>query len=379
MRSARRRGSSRSPREAVRRRPSSRRSGLRFDLRVVPPESYGNLLQHFTGSKDHNVALREAAVRRGLSVSEYGVAEVESGEVHAFATEEEVYEFLGYAWIPPELRENCGELEAARNGELPTLVELRRPARRPAHAHDLVGRQEHARGDGRRAQSRRATSTTRSATTRSGCAATCSSGRRRRSTRCSERVPVRILKGIEVNIRADGDARRLRRGARDASTGSSRRCTRASTRTRRGACSRRWRTRTSTASATSPTARSAGATPAPVDVERVIEKALETGTFLEINSQPDRLDLTDVHARAAREAGLKLVIDSDGAPAIGARLRRARRRAGAARVADEGGRRQHAHVEADREDAKEAPVTRAVVFDLWDTLVEWPVAEAEMC
>ena len=71
-----------------------------------------------------------------------------------------------------------------------------------------------------------------------------------------------------------------------------------------------------------------------IDVERVIEKALETGTFLEINSQPDRLDLTDVHARAAREAGLKLVIDSDGAPARRARLRRARRRPGPARVAD---------------------------------------------
>src|SRR5207248_11542628 len=98
--------------------------GLRFDLRVVPPESYGNLLQHFTGSKDHNVALREAAVRRGLSVSEYGIADAETGEVHAFATEKEVYAFLGYDWIPPELRENLGELDAARQGELPKLVEL---------------------------------------------------------------------------------------------------------------------------------------------------------------------------------------------------------------------------------------------------------------
>src|SRR5205814_9635184 len=108
--------------------------GLRFDLRVVPPESYGNLLQHFTGSKDHNVALREAAVRRGLSVSEYGIAEVESGEVHAFAEEEDVYRFLGYEWIPPELRENGGELEAARNGELRKLVELRH-RRGDRHTH----------------------------------------------------------------------------------------------------------------------------------------------------------------------------------------------------------------------------------------------------
>jgi len=98
--------------------------GYRFDLRVVPPESYGNLLQHFTGSKEHNLALREAAVRRKLSVSEYGVTETESGTVHTHATEEELYRFLGYDWIPPELRENCGELEAARAHELPVLVEL---------------------------------------------------------------------------------------------------------------------------------------------------------------------------------------------------------------------------------------------------------------
>src|SRR3954454_19780940 len=96
--------------------------GYRFDLRVVPPECYGNLLQHFTGSKDHNVALREAAVRRGLSISEYGVANTETGDVFTTGDEAELYEFLGYQFIPPELRENLGELDAARKGELPELV-----------------------------------------------------------------------------------------------------------------------------------------------------------------------------------------------------------------------------------------------------------------
>src|SRR5205823_12513085 len=98
--------------------------GLRFDLRVVPPDSYGNLLQHFTGSKNHNVALREDAVRRGFSVSEYSVTVVETGEEHRFAKEEDVYRFLGYAWIPPELREDGGELAAARRDDLPALVAL---------------------------------------------------------------------------------------------------------------------------------------------------------------------------------------------------------------------------------------------------------------
>src|SRR5687767_2251449 len=92
--------------------------GFRYDLRVVPPESYGNLLQHFTGSKEHNVALREDAVRRGFSVSEYGITTVETGEVFSAEDEEAVYEHLGYAYIEPELRENGGELTAARDGKL---------------------------------------------------------------------------------------------------------------------------------------------------------------------------------------------------------------------------------------------------------------------
>ena len=99
-------------------------SGLPVDLRIVPEEAFGNLLQHFTGSGRHNEALRTAAVRRGLHVSEYGIADDETGDSIACATEEEVYERLGMQWIPPELRENRGELEAARKKRLPELIEL---------------------------------------------------------------------------------------------------------------------------------------------------------------------------------------------------------------------------------------------------------------
>src|SRR3954465_8346067 len=99
-------------------------SGVKVDLRVVEPDQFGNVLQHFTGSKAHNVQLREAAVRRGLHVSEYGILDDETGETLRCATEEQVYERLGYAWIPPELREGRGELEAARKGELSALIEL---------------------------------------------------------------------------------------------------------------------------------------------------------------------------------------------------------------------------------------------------------------
>jgi DNA polymerase (family X) len=285
--------------------------GLRFDLRVVPPESYGNLLQHFTGSKHHNVALREDAVRRGFSVSEYSVTEVESGTEHTFATEEEVYRFLGYDWIPPELRENGGELTAARKGELPALVELS-DLRGDLHTHTTWSDGKDSLEDMVAAAIAR------------GYVyyAICDHSQRLRGDllhRQAEAIdalnelvaPFQILKGIEVNIKPDGtlDVSEEELATRDWVVAS--------------VHSRFDHNPTERVLAAMespfvdvighPTNRRIGKRqPATLDVERVIEKALETGTFLEINSQPDRLDLTDVHARAAREAGLKLVIDSDG-------------------------------------------------------------------
>jgi DNA polymerase (family X) len=285
--------------------------GLRFDLRVVPPESYGNLLQHFTGSKHHNVALREDAVRRGFSVSEYSVTEVESGTEHTFATEDAVYRFLGYDWIPPELRENGGELAAARKGELPALVELS-DLRGDLHTHTTWS-------DGKDTLENMV-----AAAIGRGYAyyAICDHSQRLRGELLHQQAeaidalnelvaPFRILKGIEVNIKPDGtlDVSDEELATRDWVV--------ASVHSRFD----HHPTERVLAAMESPhvdvighlTNRKIGKRPpAPIDVERVIEKALETGTFLEINSQPDRLDLTDVHARAAREAGLKLVIDSDG-------------------------------------------------------------------
>src|SRR5262249_9264580 len=108
--------------------------GTRGDVRMVEPEVYGNLLQHLTGAKDHNVALRESAVRAGLKGSEYGIGEVGTGTVPQRRTEAEVDERLGMDWIPPELRENHGELEAARAHALPDLVTLGQ-IRGDLHAH----------------------------------------------------------------------------------------------------------------------------------------------------------------------------------------------------------------------------------------------------
>ncbi len=98
--------------------------GLQIDLRVLPQDVYGNLLQHFTGSREHNIQLRELAVRKGLRVSENGILDVATGENRTCRTEAEVYAALGLAYVPPEMRLGVGEIEAAANGTLPALVEL---------------------------------------------------------------------------------------------------------------------------------------------------------------------------------------------------------------------------------------------------------------
>src|SRR5437764_2208360 len=98
-------------------------TGLQVDVRIVAPDQFGNLLQHLTGSKQHNMALRDAAVRKGLHVSEYGVLDDNSGTTHRCATESEVYRLLGLDYIEPELREDRGELGAAARGSLPDLIE----------------------------------------------------------------------------------------------------------------------------------------------------------------------------------------------------------------------------------------------------------------
>src|SRR3954447_1932940 len=131
-------------------------SGMKVDLKVVAPDQFGNVLQHFTGAKAHNVQLREAMVRRGLHISEYGVLDDATGETTRCASEEAVYERLGLAWIPPELREGRGELEAAAKGTLPELVtyeDLPRGPHRPA-PHPAVPPAAHARARGAQAVAR---------------------------------------------------------------------------------------------------------------------------------------------------------------------------------------------------------------------------------
>jgi DNA polymerase (family X) len=287
------------------------KQGLRLDLRVVPPEDYGSLLQHFTGSKDHNVALREDAQRRGLSISEYGVTDVESSEVHRFRTEEELYRFLGYAWIPPELRENGGELAAARDGALPTLVEVS-DVKGELHCHSTWssdGRstiEEMARA-AKAAGDRYLAMTDHSHYLRDGRL----EAQWREIDEVNERVkPFRVLKGIEANVRSDGtiDVADEMLAELDWVVASLH------------SAFDRSPTERILAALDNPhvdsighlTGRKLNKRPgAEVDVEKVVARAVETGTALEINSQPDRLDMRDVHARLAGEAGVRIPITTD--------------------------------------------------------------------
>jgi DNA polymerase (family 10) len=287
--------------------------GFRFDLRVVPPEAYGNLLQHFTGSKDHNVALREDAVRRGLSVSEYGIEDAETGEVEASEDEEAVYRRLGYAWIPPELRENRGELEAARSGELPKLVELS-DLKGDLHMHTTWS-------DGRATLDEMVTGALELG---HRYVAICDHARRLKSPRLEQQAAeiaaanerysgVEILRGVEVDIRRDGSLDlpdELLEGLdwvmasiHSGFSGS------------RDELTQRLVTAMENPHVDCighPTGRKLNKRPPyELDLDAVFAAAVESGTFLEVNAQPDRLDLRDTHARAAAEAGVKIVVSTD--------------------------------------------------------------------
>ncbi|HEV7399109.1 MAG TPA: DNA polymerase/3'-5' exonuclease PolX [Solirubrobacterales bacterium] len=294
-------------------------NGISVDLRIVAPEAFGNLLQHFTGSQAHNVQLREEAVKRGLSVSEHGITEVESGKVELCAAEEGVYERLGYAYIVPELREGRGELKAARAGELPALVELG-DIRGDLHSHTILsdGRNtlEEMAAAGRERGYAYMAITDHSASHGFGDHVT--------SERLWERIAeveawnkgkrgFRLLSGSEINIGLDGglDYPDDVVEALDwvvASVHTS------------FAISEQEMTARVLAAIENPlvdcighlTGRLIGRRePYGIDIEAVAEAAARTGTMLEINGNPNRRDLSEHHARLAAEAGVTIVLNTD--------------------------------------------------------------------
>lgn len=292
-------------------------SGIQIDVRIVERESFGSALQYFTGSKEHNVAMRKIAIRHGYKLNEYGLFRGEAAV--AGADEEDIYHTLGMPWIPPELRENRGEIEAATAGNLPHLVayedvkgDLQMHTRWSDGAHTIEEMVEEARRLGHRFIA---------ITDHSGNLPVAGALDEKRLREQAQQIAslreryddMHIFHGTEVNIRKDGsidmDAKVLRElDVVLASVHSAFRMDEASM------TSRLIRAIENEAVdiIAHPTCRIIQKRePVKVDMTRVLEAARDNGVVLEINAYPERLDLNDVHVRMAVEAGVKLSIGTD--------------------------------------------------------------------
>ncbi len=294
-------------------------NGIAVDLRIAAPEEFGNLLQHFTGSAEHNIELRERAVAEGLSVSEHGIADVERGKVTLCATEAEVYERLGLPYIEPELREGTGELRAAEQAALPDLV-TEDDVRGDLHCHTTLSDGHNTLAEMAEAARKRGYSylaiTDHSASHGFGNAVTPQQLRRRigEVRKLDKKMSrFKVLAGTEVNILPDGsldydDELLAELDWVVASVHTSFRI------------SEKKMTERVIAAIEHPlvdcighlTGRMMPNRPSyDIDVRRVAEAAAKTGTMLEINGNPNRRDLSERNARLAAELGATIVLNTD--------------------------------------------------------------------
>src|SRR3954462_10272561 len=294
-------------------------TGLQIDLRVVEPDQFGNVLQHLTGSKSHNMALREIVVRRGLHVSEYGVLDDATGTTHRCASEEEVYALLGLPWIPPELREDRGELRFKSDGDVPVLIE-QSDLKGDLHMHTVMS-------DGRNTAEEMALAcrerglsyiaiTDHSASHGFGNDVSPDELQRQieRVRELNERLEgIEVLIGTESNIGVDGSPDYADDLLAEGDW------VIASVHTSFGMDATAMTDRMVAAiehplvdAIGHPTGRKIERrAPYALDVERGIEAAGRTGTVLEINAAPDRRDLNDLNARAAAAAGVRILVNTD--------------------------------------------------------------------
>ena len=294
-------------------------SGMTVELRAVTPEQFGNLLQHLTGSNAHNAALRERAVRAGVHLSEYGVLDEATGVTHHCASETEVYALAGLAYIPPELREDRGELEAAASGALPKLIELS-DIRGDLHAHTTAsdGRASiEEMGLAARALGHEYLAITDHSATH-GFGDDVSPEQLRRQIELVHEADaridgIRLLAGSEVNILPDGSP------DYEDSLLAELDWVIASVHTSFG-LSRDDMTERMCAAARHPLIDAIGhptgrlierRPPYELDIDALIAACAASGTMLEINSNPDRRDLNEIHARAAAAAGVGILVNSD--------------------------------------------------------------------
>jgi len=293
--------------------------GLQVDLRALPNESYGAAMQYFTGSKEHNIVLRSRALKLGLTLNEYGLFRVDNEQRVAGETEEEVYGQLGLAWIPPELRENCGEIEAALEGRLPKLIELS-DIRGDLHMHTVET-------DGRAtleemAEAARALGYEYIAITDHSKALAMANGLdEKRAVAFAKHVRelnhaglgIHILSGLECDILRSGemDLAEDALAELDIVIGSvhshmNLEATEMTDRLMRALESPNIRV------LGHPTGRMLlNRDPFPFDFERVASDAARRNVYLEINGSPERLDLSSSMVRTAKGLGAKFVISTD--------------------------------------------------------------------
>jgi DNA polymerase (family 10) len=295
------------------------REGIQVDLRVVEPECFGAALQYFTGSKQHNIRVRELAQRRGLKVNEYGVFEERTDRRIAGATEEDVYAAVGFPFIPPEIREDGGEIEAALEGRLPVLIglddirgDLQLHTTWSDGAHSLADLAAGVRAKGYRYMA--VTDHSKSATVANGMDEVRVLQMIAEVRSLNKRLKgFQVLAGCEVDIRADGsldfpDAILTQLDLVQVSIHSRFKMSREDMTTRIVRAVRHPLVHI----LGHPTGRLIGERAAyEVDIEAVLQAAKVGGVAVEINASPSRLDLNDVHARRAKDLGIPITISTD--------------------------------------------------------------------
>lgn len=294
-------------------------NGMRVDLYVMDPRYYYSLLQHFTGSRAHNIALRDRAIKMGYKLNEYGLSRV-NGDPVPIRREEDIYRELGLQWMPPELRENRGELEAAEKGTLPNLVQVR-DIKGDLHCHSTwsdgttsileMALAAKARGYKYIA----ITDHSQSLTITNGLSIERLHAQRSEIEEARKSIggDFRILHGTELEIKSDGSldfpdevlewldivVASVHSGLRQPGEEVTRRTLNAIRNPHVDIIGH-------------PTGRLINQRePSDIDVGAVIKEAARTGTALEVNSAPDRLDLDDVYVKQAMEAGCTLTVDTD--------------------------------------------------------------------
>ena len=293
--------------------------GLQADLRMVEHDSFGSLLQYFTGSKQHNVTLRTREQKRGLKLSEYGITDTKTDKLEKFTTEEKFYRRLGLQYIPPEIREDQGEIELAEKGKIPKLVELS-DIKGDIHVHtdwsdghDSI----EAMAQAAKALGYQYLAITEHSAGR-GIAHGLNEERLRQQIdeikRLNQQLQgIRLLTGIEVDIRANGsidlpegllaDLDIVIAAIHSAMTQSEDQITRRIL----GAIEN-----PNVDVIAHPTCRLLGERePVAIDLEAVFRAAVKYNKALEINAMPSRLDLKDIHVYRARELGVKLIMGTD--------------------------------------------------------------------